>query len=338
MKRTLTIIIALALAVVVFAGCTSAEVTEPGTSTDTSTSAADTSTSAASDADTTAATSEGKVYGVSVMTMNNSFFVAEVDGIKANIGENDEVMAPDPALEINTQIEQITDMVNAKVDVIMVDSIDSDGIKPALEEAAKAGIPVIAIDTEVADSDLVVSTIVSDNTDAGRISAKALMTAIGGKGKIAVLDHSTVACVRERTAGLEEVMEDYPDAEIVFRKDTNGNVTESQSAAEDVLTSDPDLAGIFAINDPTASGAVAAIKGNNANVTVVSIDGSQDAIDMIKAGDLLCTAAQFPDQIGAKAVEVAHMLFNGETPESKYVIPVAEINADNAAQYDGKQF
>lgn len=336
MKKVLAIVMAAFLAVAVLAGCAAQPAAQ---SPDPAESAAQSSAPAESaPADNGGDAAKGKVYGVSVMTMNNAFFVAEVDGIKANIGPNDEVMAPDPALEINKQIEQITDMVNAKVDVIMVDAIDSEGIKPALEEAKKAGIPVIAIDTEVADADLVASTIVSDNTDAGRIAAQTLIDAIGGKGKIAVLDHSTVACVRERTAGLEEIMKSYPDVEIVFRKDTNGNVTESQAAAEDVLTSDPDLAGIFAINDPTASGAVAAIKGNNAKVGVVSIDGSQDAINMIKAGDLLCTAAQFPDQIGAKAVEVAKMLFEGKTPEAKYIIPVKSINADNAAEYDGKQF
>lgn len=331
MKKILVVTIAMMGTIAMLAGCSSSK----SSTSDASTSQSSVSTSEESTANDA---KDGKVYGVSVMTLNNSFFVAEVEGIKANIGPNDEVMAPDPELEIDTQIEQITDMVNAGVDVIMVDSVDSEGIKPALEEAHKAGIPVIAIDTEVADADLVTSTIVSDNTDAGRIAAQTLMDAIGGKGKIAVLDHSTVACVRERTAGLEEIMKDYPDVEIVFRKDTNGKVTEAQSATEDVLTSDPDLAGIFAINDPTAAGAIAGIKGNNANVSVVSIDGSQDAIDMIKAGDLICTAAQFPDQIGAKAVEVAQMIFEGKTPDTKYIIPVAAINADNVDEYDGKQF
>ena len=114
---------------------------------------------------------EGKVYGVSVMTHNNSFFVAEIDGVKSAIGSEDEVMAPDPALDIQTQIDQISDMISAKVDVIFIDAIDSEGIKPALVEAKEAGIPVIAIDTEVADSELVVSTIVSDNVDAGRLAS-----------------------------------------------------------------------------------------------------------------------------------------------------------------------
>lgn len=309
---------------------------------DTSTDAAkETSASAENEEKTAAADGEtsGKVYGVSVMTHNNSFFVAEIDGVKSAIGPNDEVMAPDPELDIQTQIDQIGDMIAAKVDVIFVDAIDSDGIKPALVAAQEAGIPVVAIDTEVTDSDLVKSTIVSDNTDAGRIAGKALCEAMGGSGKVALIDHNEVACVRDRTDGFEEILKDYPDIEIVYRQSAHGSVTESQEHTETALQGDPDITGIFAINDPTAAGSVAAIKGaGKQGIYVVSIDGSQDALDMIKAGDLLCTAAQSPQQIGATAVEIAQKIFAGESFDSQVIIPITEINADNVAEYDGKQF
>lgn len=281
----------------------------------------------------------GKVYGVSVMTHNNTFFLAEIEGIEAAIGENDEVMAPDPALDIQAQIDQISDMISSKVDVIMVDAIDSEGIKPALVEAQEAGIPVIAIDTEVADSDLVACTIVSDNVDAGRLAGKALAEAMGGKGKVALIDHNEVACVRDRTDGFEEILKDYPEIEIVYRQSAHGNVTESQEHTEVALQGDPDITGIFCINDPTAAGSVAAIKGSGLEgISVVAIDGSQDAIDMIKSGDLLCTAAQDPRAIGAKAVEVAQAIFEGGEYEVSYMVPITNITAENVAEFDGKTF
>ena len=148
-------------------------------------------TTVAAMATVVSAAEEGKTYGVSVMTHNNSFFLAEIEGIEGAIGENDEVVAPDPALDISTQVEQISDMISSGVDVIMIDAIDSEGIKPALVEAKEAGTPVIAIDTEVADPEYVESTIVSDNVDAGRLAGKCLVDAIGGKGKVAIIDHSS---------------------------------------------------------------------------------------------------------------------------------------------------
>lgn len=281
----------------------------------------------------------GKVYGVSVMTHNNTFFLAEIEGIEAAIGENDEVMAPDPALDIQAQIDQISDMISSKVDIIMVDAIDAEGIKPALVEAQEAGIPVIAIDTAVTDSELVACTIVSDNVDAGRLAGTALAEAMGGKGKVALIDHNEVACVRDRTDGFEEILKDYPEIEIVYRQSAHGNVTESQEHTEVALQGDPDITGIFCINDPTAAGSVAAIKGSGLkDIFVVAIDGSQDAIDMIKSGDLLCTAAQDPRQIGAKAVEVAQAIFEGGEYETSYMIPITNITAENVADFDGKTF
>lgn len=282
---------------------------------------------------------EGKVYGVSVMTHNNSFFLAEIEGIENALNENDEIMAPDPALDVQTQIDQISDMISAKVDIIIVDAIDSEGIKTALVEAEAAGIPVIAIDTEVADAELVASTIISDNVEAGRLAGKALLDAMGGSGKVAIIDHNEVKCVRDRTDGFEEVLEDYPDVEVVYRQSAHGNVTESQEHTEVALQGDPDITGIFAINDPTAAGSVAAIKGAGLEgVSVVAVDGSQDAIDMIKSGDLLADAAQDPVQIGEKAVEVARAIFAGEEYEEVYTIPISLITAENVDEYDGNTF
>ena len=84
----------------------------------------------------------------------NAFFLAEIDGVKATLekgGIDAEVIAPDPANDINTQVEDITQMVARGVDVIFVDALDKDGIKPALQEAERASIPVIAIDSNVED-------------------------------------------------------------------------------------------------------------------------------------------------------------------------------------------
>lgn len=81
--------------------------------------------------------SKGKTIGVSVQTHANAFFLAEIDGVKATLekgGIDAEVIAPDPANDINTQVEDITQMVARGVDVIFVDALDKDGIKPALRK------------------------------------------------------------------------------------------------------------------------------------------------------------------------------------------------------------
>lgn len=307
-------------------------------------SASSTTPSASSTSSAAPATSSEKVLiGVSVMTHNNSFFLAEIEGVEQTAaeiwGSNVEVLKPDPALDVTKQIEQCQDMVNKGVDALLIDAVDVDAIQPAVEAAKAAGIPVIAIDTAIPNlkSDLLTE-VYSDNTKAGRIAAQELMDKIGGEGEIAILNHPEVACVRERTDGLEEVLKNYPDVKIVADVSSHGNVVESQQAMETFIQAHPNLKGVFAINDPTAQGAIAAIKAAGLDIKVVSIDGSQSAIDMIKDGELICSAAQDPVEIGRKATEAVRDYLEGKDVEDTIVIDTFPINGENWSTYDGKQF
>lgn len=340
MKTKFKTFLALTLVVILafsMAGCGSKD-EEPKNDTNTETN---TGSDTASDDETISV--EGRIYGVSVMTHNNPFFTREIDGVKEALEDDPDakVLSPDPAGSNETQIANIEEFLAKQVDVIIIDPIDSEGIKPALVSAERAGIPVIIIDSPVADKDLVVSEIASDNTDAGIQSARTLCEAIGGEGEIAIVNWSPLQAVRDRTDGLKKVIEEeYPDVEIVADQDAYGKVEEAQKITETFLQAHPNLKGIFAINDPTAQGVAAGLEGANktGDIKVVSVDGSQNAIDLIKDGQLLCSPAQFPVEIGKKAVEVAKKVWQGEDVDKKIIVPVKNIDASNVDEYDGKQY
>lgn len=309
-------------------------------------SAAAPAESAAAPAADNAAAPEGdwtdKMYGVSVMAHSNPFFLKESDTIKA-IAEADgsEFTSPDPANDISTQVQQISEMIARGIDVLIVDPIDSEGIEPALVEAERAGIPVINIDSVVTNKDLVQSIIVSDNVDAGRQAGRTLCESIGGEGKIAIVNWSALGAVRDRTDGLKQVIEEeFPNVEIVADQDANGIVEDAQSITDTFLQANPDLKGIFAINDPTAQGVAAALQGANKtkDVVVVSVDGSQNGIDMIKEGQLMSSPVQQPALIAETATKVAKQVWSGQTPEKEIIIPVINITPDNWKEYDGKTY
>lgn len=286
----------------------------------------------------------GKIrIGISVMAHNNSFFLAEIEGFReaaAKIwGNNIEIFTPDPALDVTKQIEQCQDLVNRGVSALLIDAIDVDAIQPAVEAANAANIPVVAIDTAIPNlKSKLLSEIYSDNTKAGRIAGQHLIDAIGGSGEIGILNHPEVACVRERTDGLQEVMKGYPNVKVIADVASHGNVIESQQVMETFIQAYPNMKGVFAINDPTAQGAIAAIKASGRDIKVVSVDGSQNAIDMVKAGELIVSAAQDPKAIGAKAAEVLDAHLKGTKVADTYVIDTFPINTTNWQQYDGKQF
>ncbi|GHU81267.1 hypothetical protein FACS189468_3480 [Spirochaetia bacterium] len=286
---------------------------------------------------------DNRVYGVSVMSMFNPFFVREVEGVRDAVknDKNVQVLDPDPANDIITQVAQIGEFIAKKVDIIIVDPIDSDGIKPALVDAQRAGIPVINIDSLVNDPDLVISMIVSDNVDAGRQTGKFLFDAIGGEGEVAVINWSALGAVRDRTDGFKQVMEQsYPGIKIVADADAYGVVENAQNIMDTFIQAHPNLKGVFGINNPTVQGAIASIISNKrqGQILACSVDGSQNEIDMIKEGQLLCSPMQQPFVIGQTAVEIAKKYWAGQTFEKSIVIPVINITAANVAQYDGKTY
>jgi ribose transport system substrate-binding protein len=113
--------------------------------------------------------------------------------------------------------------------------------------------------------------------------------------------------------------------------------------AQDMMTANPDIAGIFCENDPMALGAVQAVRdaGKSAidDVLVVGFNADAEAIEAIKAGYMAATIQQTPYEMGKKCVELADRLLKGEAltftdPQSREItIPVRLITQENVSQY-----
>ncbi len=216
---------------------------------------------------------------------------------------------------------------------MLVDPVDSNGITAALQACQRAGIPAIAFNSPVEETDLVMSTVASDNYMAGQICADALAAAIGNKGKVAMYNYSIVKVARDRSDGFIATMEEkYPDIEIVNQQEGLPSVDGAMPAMESILQSNSDITGMFALNDPAAIGCIAAIEsaGKLDQISVVGVDGSDDGISMIKEGKMLASAAQDPITIGKTAVETAYKVLDGEEVEKDIVIPVYIIDKSNA--------
>ena len=289
--------------------------------------------------------SAGCTFGISVQTQANPFFLKEITSLEETLAtaEGATVLSPDPANDLTTQVQQITDFVVKGVDCILIDPLDSQGIQPALEEAARAGIPVIAVDSACDDSSKLLSFIESNNKNLGRLAAESLCEAIGGEGKIAVIDWNTLEAVRLRVQGLQEIIEEkYPNVEIVADENAYGVVEDAQTILETIMNANPDLKGVFAINDPTAQGCIAAIEaaGKTGEIFVSSVDGSQTGIDYIKDGKLLCSPVQFPGAMASEAVRMFELYKAGkvdEIPAHEYV-DGCNITIDNVADFDGQTY
>lgn len=324
MKKTLAMILSLIL-MLSLAAC-------GGANTATSSAVPAAGSTAASEAAST--DKEGGIkIGVSAPDLTNVFFIQIKDAMEAALtGPNDELIIQDAAGDQNKQMNDVADMISQGCDVICLSAINSEGVRATLEACKEAGVPVIAFNTAVKNPELVKCTVVSDNVEAGKLCAQALAEALGGKGKVVEITYSTTEVCYNRQMGFEEEMKNYPDIEIIQTRDVEKPKSDySQPVMVDFINANPVLDGVFTINDPTARGAIAALKeaGMLDQVKVVSVDGSDEGKGFIRAGEMVASAAQDPANIGKTCIETAYKLIAGETVEEKVVIPMSIITKDN---------
>ena len=238
-----------------------------------------------------------------------------------------ETAASDLGIEVVTQIPQTwgvevqTPILDAMVargdlDYLITAPTDKDQMVGPLQAAVDAGIKVITVDTFLGDGDYVngpvnfpISYIGSDNVEGGRISARGLAEAIGGKGNVYINStNPNVSSVEGRAVGFKEVMEkEFPDIKVIgldFNLD-DMNTAVQQTAA--VLQRVPDLAGVFGTNVFSAQGAGTAVvnAGLGGHVQVVAYDATQFAIEQLRQGVVSLVLAQKPFDMGYMAVQFA---------------------------------
>lgn len=314
---------------------------EPVGATDTA-SAATEKPAEPQEAEAAAKNGGGKKYGFTCMTMNNPFFITIEGALREAVEANgDTLVTLDTKQDIATQISQIEDMINQGVELMFLNPVDSQGIKPALDMLKQAGIPVVNFDTDVTDKDLVETIIVSNNEYAGQVVGEALAAKFPDGAKIAILDAPYAEACVQRVEGFLKGLGDTEKYKIVAQLEGKGDLGASLTVAESVLQSNPDLDAFFCVNDPSALGALSAVQSADmlSQVSVYGIDGSPDAKASIKEGGMTATGAQSPINIGLESLKAAEKILNGESIDKEIKVPTFLIDKTNVEEYgtDGWQ-
>lgn len=280
----------------------------------------------------TPAPAEGEAIkiGVSVADQSNPFYIDIVDGMESAAKEGDELIIVDAGFDAAKQLNDIDDMIQQGVGVMLIDPVDSNAIKSAIEACDAAGIPVIAYNSPLNFE--IASTVATDNYLAGQLVGEAMGRALEGKGKVAMLTYNVAEVCLDRANGFKDAIANYPDIEIVEEQEIQPGTDTALPVAENILQSYPDLNGFFALNDPSALGCVAAVESANLldQVKIVGVDGSDDAKAAIAEGKMLASAAQDPVTIGSEAVATAYKVIAGETVETDIKIPSYLVDESNA--------
>ncbi|SHH56950.1 D-ribose ABC transporter substrate-binding protein [Thermosipho atlanticus] len=247
--------------------------------------------------------------GLSLSTLNNPFFVTLRDGAIDKAKElGIDLIVVDAQDKPSKQLNDIEDLIQQRVDLIIINPTDSDAIVVAVEEANDAGIPVITVDRG-SNGGKVVAHIASDNVLGGAMAAKFIAEMLNGKGKVVELvGIPGTSAARDRGLGFETELKKYPGLVLVAKQTANFNRAEGLTVMENLLEAYPDIDAVFAQNDEMALGAIEAIKaaGKLDKIIVVGFDAIPDAIEAVKKGEMAATIAQQPYLMGQLAVQKAY--------------------------------
>ena len=284
-----------------------------------------------------------KSIGISLGSLGNPFFIAlskgaEYEAKKTN--PNVKVLTFGYDYDLGKQVQQINNFIAAGVDIILLNPGDPKALKPAIENAQKAGIKVIAVDTYADGADAAVTT---DNVQAGQIACQYFIDKLGGKGNVIIENGPSVSSVIDRVNGCKAALSKAPDMKLLSSdQDGKGQRDAGLTVMKSLLTRFPDVAAIFAINDPQALGSELAAKQlNRKGIVITSVDGQPDieaALKESKTPMIEASASQDPYVMARKAVDVGVDLLNGKAPAEKVtLLPSTLVTRDNAKDYKGWQ-
>lgn len=269
--------------------------------------------------------------GYSALTLTNPFFKVIADTMKAEGAKHGyELIVVSGERDVKKQADQINEFIVKGVDVIVLNPCDSKSIGPAIQKANEAGIPVFTNDLAYdGDAGEVVCHVATDNYQGGKLAGQAMVKLLGESGgKVAILHFPQAESCQLRVKGFREVLDAHNaksdnKIEIVSTLDGGGARDEGFKAAKDSIEANPDLAAIFAINDPSALGAYAALEaaGKTDQVTIIGFDGQLIGKQAIREGKILCDPIQFPDRIGRVTIEQIVKYFNGDDVKREILIP-----------------
>ncbi len=273
-----------------------------------------------------------RTIGVSLLNLTNPFFKEIADSLRDEAAKHGyDVVAVSGDEDVAKQDKQVKDFLVKHVDAIVLCPCDSKGIGPVIQMANAAGTPVFTVDIASLSTEAkVVAHIATDNYSGGKQAGEAMIEALGDDGgKVAILDLKHVESCQLRVKGFKEVIDAHnrkPGAGrilVVAELPSGGQKDQGFKSAEDLMQSHLDLAGIFAINDPAALGARAALEkaGKASRIRIVGFDGQPEGKQAIKDGKIFADPIQHPDRIGREAARAIVRYFDGEAVPREVLIP-----------------
>ena len=286
-----------------------------------------------------AATGDKKTIGLVNINLQAIFFNQIYNGAKKAAQEKDvNLIHIDSRSEITTQINGIENLIQEKVDAIILVAVDVDAVLPVIEDAKKAGIPTISIDAKVKVPPAVAFIGVNNygaGVQSGEFTVNYVKENMGGKAKIGIIGALGWYIQNLRRDGFLEAVQKEEGIEIVGTVDGNNVQEVAMAAAENIVTANPDMDIIYATGEPALIGAVAAVKsgGYEEKIKIIGWDLHKQVIQGIDEGFVVGVVQQNPYEEGYQAVLASLKLIAGKEIPEETLIPITIVTKENVDKY-----
>ena len=244
--------------------------------------------------------------------------------------------------DVSRQIQQVEDFITAGVDAIAIAVADPDALVDVLDRAVDAGIPVVCFDGG-ANSEKISTKVIFDYAKNGQLTGEwavnYINTELAGKEKVkvAILDFPASPVVSMPMAdAFQACVEALDNVEIVARQDGKANRTDSMTAAENILTANPDIDIFYGINFDTGAGALAAIQAANSDAIVICAGWASEVFEMLEANDknLKVMCANVPITQARDTIDAIGKIFAGEELPKETISMPTLLDATTIADFD----
>lgn len=224
------------------------------------------------------------------------------------------------------QNSDIETLVSQGVTGLIVVAIDVNGVLPAVAQAKEKGIKVVAIDAELEEG--AADTFVGvDNANAGKQIGQWVVDQGLATGKYGIVDAKNSFIQNQREDNFREVVD---AAGATFTQSVDGqNVQEkAATAAQNLVTAQPDLDFVYTTGEPATVGAVAALPASGAT-KIIGWDLTKEVIAGIDSGAVTAIVQQDPKQEGVEAVGELKSLLDGGAAKGFIDVPITVVTKEN---------
>ncbi len=275
--------------------------------------------------------------GVTYQNLQNEFILNIQDAMHKKAKElNVKFIEFDGQGKAENQISQTENFLAMDVDAIILNPFDKYGSASVVSIAKREGKPVVVVNSTVVNLDKADAYVGSSDSEAGCIAASYICKLLNGKGNIAFIrGPSGHSAEIGRTAGIMEILKNYPEIKIIFDQSANWDRTQGLNLMENWLSTGKEINAVIAQNDEMALGAYKAIEaaGKKDKIFVIGIDAIQDALKAVKEGKLCATVFQDSRGQGALSLEIAVKLIQKQKVNHTNYIPFQLVTKDNLSNF-----